>query len=162
MKKIKNSKAHSRNVNTWSNSDRESQLLREYAKLSYDQLMREEMKGNPAHYSALAASKEHEPIGVPVVLFNSKDEIIAFVSAESEYDDDGIPRSCSVETEENIAAAAASVGWLSPIPSYGIPIEGGEDAFIVSGPVRKQAILIGEKAGQLVRLKAGPVCLPSS
>ena len=140
MQKIKNNRKAFRKK---TNSDRESQLLREYAKLSYDQLMREEMYGNPAHYSALAASKEHEPIGVPVVLFNSKDEIIAFISAESEYDDDGIPRSCIVETEENIAAAAASVGWLSPIPSYGIPIEGGEDAFIEAHIVvsRKRGIL---------------------
>jgi hypothetical protein len=123
MKKIK--RVHSKTVNTCSKSD--SDLLREYAKLSYDQLMREEMNGNPGQSSS--GSKEHEP-SVPVVLFNSNGDIISFVSVETKFDENGIPRSCIVQTEEDIVAAADSVGWLSPIPSYGIPIEGGEDAFI--------------------------------
>jgi hypothetical protein len=127
MKKIKKIKTHSKTVNACSKSD--SHLLREYAKLCYDQLMREEMHGNPGQSSALAGSKEHVP-GVPVVVFNSKGDIISFVSVETKYDENGIPRSCFVKMEEDIAAAADSVGWLSPIPSYGIPVEGGEDAFI--------------------------------
>lgn len=125
MKKIK--KTHSKVVNPCSKSD--SNLLREYAKLCYDRLMREEMHGNPGQSSALADLKEHEP-GQPVVLFNSKGDIISFISVETKYDENGVPNSCFVKTEEDIAAAAATLGWLSPIPSYGIPIEGGEDAFI--------------------------------
>jgi|SRR5208337_995796 len=132
MKKIKNSKAHSRNVNTWSNSNRESHLLREYAKLSYDQLMREEMYGNPAHFSAPAGPEENDPIGVPVVLYNNDGEIIAFVSAEMKYDENGKPRSCYVESEvlHDTIDRVDKIGFLSPLPSYGIPTDEGEDAFI--------------------------------
>ena len=127
MKKIKKSKTHSKTVNACSKSD--SHLLREYAKLCYDQLMREAMYGVPGQSSVLAGSKEHEP-GIPVVLFNSAGDILSFVSVETQCDENGIPRSCVVETEKDIVAAAENVGWLSPLLSYGIPVAGGEDAFI--------------------------------
>ena len=72
-------------------------------------------------------------------------DILSFVSVEVKRDENGVPCSSMVNTEENIAAAAAHVGWLSPIPSYGIPIGMGEDAFLEAHieVSRKRGVLDG-------------------
>jgi len=50
------------------------------------------------------------------------------------YGENGKPTPYSVESEGLYMTMdkVDGVRWLAPIPSYGIPIEGGEDAFIAA------------------------------